>query len=75
MHENLEEGIKQIKSFDLFEDLYVKRFYKNYSTERVLCLSNSKKDFYHPQVIFSIDSNNVITVNEFTPSKIKEFIY
>lgn len=74
MHENLEKGIRQIQSFDLFENLYVKKFYKDYSTERVLCLSNSKKDFYHPKVIFSIDSNNAITVNEFTPTNIKKFL-
>ena len=74
MHENLKRGLDQIKSFDLFEDLYIKKYYKNYSTERVICLSNSKKKFSHPKVIFNIDSENNITVNSFTPAKIKNFI-
>lgn len=74
MHKNLSKGLEQIKSFDLFEDLYVKKYFQNYSTKRVICLSNAKKDFYHPKVIFSIDSNNNISVNESTPIKIKNFI-
>ena len=73
MHENLDKGLEQIKSFDLFEELFVKKYFPHFIVSRVICLSNSIKGFHHPKVIFGIDRNNELIANEITPKKIKDF--
>tara|TARA_B100000427_G_C15485848_1_gene585265 strand:- start:28 stop:1422 length:1395 start_codon:yes stop_codon:yes gene_type:complete len=74
MGKNLRKGQEQLKGFNLFEELYIKKFYRNYSIFRGIILSNSEEYYSDPEIIFAITKKNKILTSKHCPKKIRDFI-
>jgi len=71
---NLHKGKEQLKGFTLFEELHLKKHYKNYSIFRGITLSSSEEYYSDPEIIFAITKKNKILTSKNCPKRIREFI-
>ena len=74
MCKNYSKGIQQIKGFDLFIDLYVKKYYKEYKVIKSIILSNCDSDKFYSNTIFQLSKNGEIVYNKDLPTKIIKFL-
>ena len=74
MFQNYQKGIEQIDGFDLISNLYIKKYYRNYSIERSIILSNGESNSLKDKVIFQLNSNGKILYSNKLPSKIAQYI-
>ena len=74
MFQNYQKGIEQIDGFDLISNLYIKKYYRNYSIERSIILSNGESNSLKDKVLFQLNSNGKILYSNRLPSKIAQYI-
>ena len=74
MFQNYQKGIEQIDGFDLIINLYIKKYYRNYSIERSIILSNGESNSLSDKVLFQLNSNGKILYSNKLPSKIAQYI-
>lgn len=73
-HSKLNEGLKQLKKIDNFENKYIKKNYENYSINRWLVTTGGKISFadLNSKVLFHLNEDGTYLINEKAPQWIKE---
>lgn len=74
MFSNYKKGIEQIKGFDLFIDLYVKKHFPDYAISKSIILSDANSNKCLDKTIFQLNSNGKIIYSKNLPEKIIEFL-
>ena len=74
MFSNYKKGMEQLKGFDLFIDLYVKKHFPDYAISKSIILSNANSNKCLDKTIFQLNSNGKILYSKNLPEKIIEFL-
>ena len=74
MFKNYKKGVEQLLGFDLFIDLYLKKYYPNYKIIKSIILSDANSNECLDKVIFQLNTNGKIISSSSLPKKIVEFL-
>ena len=67
MKGNEYKGLEQIENFHLFENLYLKKYYENFTTKKFLIISNGNTDEIMNETLFQVNSDGTLEYNELLP--------
>ena len=74
MFDNYKKGILQLEGFDLFINLYVKKYFPKYKVIRSILLSDGNSSKCHEKTIFQLNKDGKIIFNNSLPKKIIQFL-
>jgi hypothetical protein len=74
MFSNYNKGIAQIKGFDLFINLYIKKYFPEYKVIKSIILSDANSNKCLDKTIFQLNTNGKIIYNNTLPKKIVQFL-
>lgn len=74
MFKNYKKGIEQIKTFNLFNNNYIKKYYSNYKIKNTIILSDGDGKKLQTNVLFQLNSDGTINWSNELPEKVKNFL-
>lgn len=74
MFSNYKKGIEQLEGFDLFINLYVKKYFPKYTIIKSIILSDANSNQCLDKTIFQLNKNGQIVYGNSLPKKIIEFL-
>ena len=70
MKGNENKGLEQIKHFHLFENLYLKKHYNDFSIKKFLIISNGNSGEIMNETLFQVNGDGSLEYNNFLPKDI-----
>tara|TARA_A100001011_G_scaffold394758_1_gene487923 strand:- start:101 stop:1489 length:1389 start_codon:yes stop_codon:yes gene_type:complete len=74
MFSNYKKGIAQLEGFDLFINLYIKKYFPKYKIIKSIILSDANSNKCFDKTIFQLNTNGKIVHSNSLPKKIIEFL-
>ena len=74
MFSNYKKGIEQLEGFDLFINLYIKKYFPKYKIIKSIILSDAISNKCFDKTIFQLNTNGKIVHSNSLPKKIIEFL-
>ena len=74
MFSNYKKGISQLEGFDLFINLYIKKYFPKYKIIKSIILSDANSNKCFDKTIFQLNTNGKIVHSNSLPKKIIEFL-
>ena len=74
MFNNYKKGIAQLEGFDLFINLYIKKYFPKYKIIKSIILSDAISNKCFDKTIFQLNTNGKIVHSNSLPKKIIEFL-
>ena len=70
MKGNENKGLEQINNFNLFEDLYLQKYYKDFTIKTFLIISNGNPNEILSETLFQVNSDGTLNYNPILPQEI-----